>query len=147
MTREGEPGGELRVDGVIETALHVESVPRAMRFYEEVLGLEAMVHTETFAALDAGRRTVLLLFAQGSSTAGTQSAGGFVPGHDTRGPSHLAFAVAGAAELERWVARLEACGVSIESRVTWPRGGTSVYFRDPDGHSVELLTPGLWPNY
>ena len=22
-----------------------------------------------------------------------------------------------------------------------------VYFRDPDGHLVELATPGLWPNY
>jgi catechol 2,3-dioxygenase-like lactoylglutathione lyase family enzyme len=31
--------------------------------------------------------------------------------------------------------------------VGWPRGGRSVYFRDPDGHSVELATPGLWETY
>jgi catechol 2,3-dioxygenase-like lactoylglutathione lyase family enzyme len=35
----------------------------------------------------------------------------------------------------------------VESRVTWLRGGTSLYFRDPDGHSLEVATPGLWPNY
>ena len=29
----------------------------------------------------------------------------------------------------------------------WPRGGESLYFRDPDGHLVELATPGLWANY
>ena len=29
----------------------------------------------------------------------------------------------------------------------WPRGGESVYFRDPDGHLLELATPGLWPGY
>jgi catechol 2,3-dioxygenase-like lactoylglutathione lyase family enzyme len=23
----------------------------------------------------------------------------------------------------------------------------SVYFRDPDGHLLEVATPGLWPNY
>ncbi|HWQ03343.1 MAG TPA: glyoxalase, partial [Candidatus Nitrosotenuis sp.] len=26
-------------------------------------------------------------------------------------------------------------------------GGRSIYFRDPDGHSLELVTPGVWPNY
>lgn len=26
-------------------------------------------------------------------------------------------------------------------------GGESVYVRDPDGHSVELVTPGLWAIY
>ncbi|MDF2970539.1 MAG: glyoxalase, partial [Microvirga sp.] len=37
--------------------------------------------------------------------------------------------------------------IPIESRVTWPRGGTSLYFRDPDGHVLELATPGLWATY
>jgi catechol 2,3-dioxygenase-like lactoylglutathione lyase family enzyme len=31
--------------------------------------------------------------------------------------------------------------------MAWPRGGTSLYFRDPDGHLVELATPGLWSIY
>jgi catechol 2,3-dioxygenase-like lactoylglutathione lyase family enzyme len=28
--------------------------------------------------------------------------------------------------------------------VEWPRGGRSLYFRDPAGNSVELVTPGPW---
>jgi catechol 2,3-dioxygenase-like lactoylglutathione lyase family enzyme len=31
--------------------------------------------------------------------------------------------------------------------VTWPLGGTSLYFRDPDGHLLELATPGIWAVY
>jgi catechol 2,3-dioxygenase-like lactoylglutathione lyase family enzyme len=46
-----------------------------------------------------------------------------------------------------WEARLAAHGVAVESRASWERGGRSLYFRDPDGHSVELVTPGTWDNY
>nr|WP_197998803.1 hypothetical protein [Gimesia aquarii] len=35
--------------------------------------------------------------------------------------------------------------IGIESRVNWPRGGESIYFRNPDNHVVELATPGIWP--
>ena len=38
-------------------------------------------------------------------------------------------------------------GVEIESEVSWDGGGTSLYVRDPVGHSVELATPGVWENY
>ena len=47
----------------------------------------------------------------------------------------------------RWEAQLADAGVAIEGRTKWPRGGESIYFRDPDGHLVELATPGLWPGY
>jgi catechol 2,3-dioxygenase-like lactoylglutathione lyase family enzyme len=35
-------------------------------------------------------------------------------------------------------------GVPIELETDWPRGGKSLYFRDPAGNSVELITRGLW---
>jgi len=31
--------------------------------------------------------------------------------------------------------------------VDWPRGGRSLYFRDPDQHLLELITPGCWSIY
>ncbi len=137
--------GAPRVEHVLETSLHVEELDRARRFYRELLGLEEMAATERFAALDAHGGTVLLLFERGSAEHGTDTDGGWIPPHDARGPSHVAFAVSDEEALEGWVARLVERGVAVESRVTWPTGARSVYFRDPDGHSIELATPGIWP--
>jgi len=59
---------------------------------------------------------------------------------------HVAFSI-GKDELERWEAHLASRGVTIEGRNDWERGGHSIYFRDPDGHLLELATPGLWEVY
>jgi hypothetical protein len=40
--------------------------------------------------------------------------------------------------------RRQSHGVTVEKEVEWPRGGKSLYFRDPAGNSVELVTPGVW---
>ena len=72
--------------------------------------------------------------------------GGVIPGHDGDCPTHFAFSIA-AADLPAWEARLAAEGIAIEGRMSWPRGGQSVYFRDPDQNLVELVTPGLWAIY
>ena len=53
----------------------------------------------------------------------------------------------GADQLPDWESRLSEHGVQILSRVSWPRGGQSLYFHDPDGHVLELLTPGVWRTY
>jgi catechol 2,3-dioxygenase-like lactoylglutathione lyase family enzyme len=71
---------------------------------------------------------------------------GRIPPHDGQGPAHLAFAIATEA-LGAWEIHLQERGVAIESRVQWDRGGQSIYFRDPAGHSVELATPGTWTVY
>ena len=90
--------------------------------------------------------SVLLLFARGATLEPLPTPGGVVPPHGGSGPQHLAFAIA-TASFDRWLAHFEASGIAIESRVRWPRGGESIYVRDPDGHSVELVTPGLWAIY
>jgi catechol 2,3-dioxygenase-like lactoylglutathione lyase family enzyme len=46
--------------------------------------------------------------------------------------------------LDVWRNRLHEHGVEIEKEATWPKGGQSLYFRDPAGNSVELVTPGCW---
>ena len=134
-----------RVRRLLETALYCADLTQTADFYQKLLGSTPMLSGDRLVAFDAGQSTVLLLFQRGNSGA-LETAGGLVPGHDGSGPVHLAFAI-DVADLATWESRLAHLGVEIESRVRWDRGGTSLYFRDPDGRSVELATPGIWPSY
>ena len=134
-----------RITGLLESAIYVDDMARACGFYRDVLGLTVMLETPRLTAFDAGAGGVLLVFARGQSREDMPGPGGTIPGHDGAGPLHLAFGIAAEA-VPAWRARLIAAGVALRSEVTWPRGGISLYFDDPDGHVVELATPGLWPN-
>ena len=132
--------------GVLETAVYVADMERARRFYEEVLGLRPMVADQRLCAYEVAGRSVFLLFLRGSTLESLPVGDGFIPPHDGNGHLHFAFSI-DAAEQTAWERRLADRGVAIESRVTWPRGGTSLYCRDPDHNLLELITPGVWPIY
>lgn len=136
----------IRPRRVLETALYSDDLARAAAFYERLLGCAPMLASTRLVAFDAGEGTVLLLFQRGASRQAVDTPRGTVPGHEGFGPVHLAFAIA-SGDVAAWERRLAEWGVALESRVAWPRGGASLYFRDPDGRSVELATPGTWPTY
>ena len=136
----------MQLNRVLETALYVDDLDRAAHFYEDVLGLKTLRNDARFRAYDVGGQSVLLLFRRGATLETVRLPGGTIPPHDGHGPLHVAFAVS-AQELPQWEQRLGQHGVAIEGRTDWSRGGHSVYFRDPDGHLLELATPGLWATY
>src|SRR5439155_10614240 len=63
--------------------------------------------------------------------------------HGATGPGHFALGIEAEA-IDAWRQLLQEHGVLIEKEVAWPRGGRSMYFRDPAGNLVELVTPGIW---
>lgn len=134
------------VNSVLETGIYVEDVERSRAFYQRVFGLEAIFSEERMCTLAVAPAQVLIIFKRGATLKPVPAGDSVIPPHDGSGPQHFAFAIA-AAELDAWKAHLAAQGVAIESTVKWPKGGTSLYFRDPDGLLVELATPGLWKNY
>lgn len=138
--------GRPQVDGILETCLYCDDIPRARAFYEGVFGFTAMVVEERIVAMDAGKGHVLILFKRGGTTKPVPVAGSFIPPHDGDGPQHFALAIAAGA-YDGWKRWLEEQGIAIESEVDWPQGGRSLYFCDPEGHLGELATPGIWSNY
>lgn len=135
----------LKPAHIAETALYVDDMERAARFYLELFHASVPRRDERLCALRINNQQVLLLFLRGGSLQPATIEGGVIPVHDGHGPLHVCFGI-GADELSAWEQHLAKLGIAIESRVRWPPGGTSLYFRDPDGHAVELATPGVWAN-
>jgi catechol 2,3-dioxygenase-like lactoylglutathione lyase family enzyme len=124
---------------VVETCIYADDLDRVEAFYRDVLGLEVIGKEDgRHVFFRVGQASVLLAFNATSTLRGDA-----LPAHGARGPGHFALGVT-AEDLPDWCARLSECGVAVEKEVQWPRGGRSLYFRDPPGNLVELVTPGLW---
>jgi catechol 2,3-dioxygenase-like lactoylglutathione lyase family enzyme len=136
-----------RVSGVLETSLYVTDLARSCAFYRALFGFTPFFTDERMCALEVPNEQVLLLFRHGMTDTPAPGPGpdGFIPPHHGRGELHLCFAIP-YGELAAWEAHLRRHDIAVESRLRWPHGGTSLYFRDPDDHSLEVATPGLWPN-
>lgn len=126
--------------------MYVDDLERAARFYEDTFEFRRLIGDERFCAFSVADRNVLLLFKKGATLTTVPTPGGPIPPHDGSGRQHVAFAIPAAAEAD-WNTRLRERGISVESTVDWPRGGRSVYFRDPDQNLLELITPGCWSIY
>jgi RimJ/RimL family protein N-acetyltransferase/catechol 2,3-dioxygenase-like lactoylglutathione lyase family enzyme len=140
LSGERAPSQPPPTDGLLETSLYVDDLARAVAFYQRVFGFALNFQAGRLASLAVRPGQLLLLFTkQGSAHLPTGA-------HHGDGNLHLAFAI-GAGMVERWRAHLGALGIAIEEETRWERGGTSLYFRDPDGHLVEVASPGVWENY
>lgn len=131
------------VNGILESALYVEDMDRSVGFYETVFGFRSLFRDHRICAMSVANKQVFLIFKKGASDKPARTPGGIVPGSDGSGHLHMAFSIA-LPQLDEWRTWLEENGVEIESTVRWNRGGTSLYFRDPDDHVIELVTPGTW---
>lgn len=134
------------VGRLLETALYVDPLERSIEFYERVFGFPKLTSDRRLCAFSVSGQQVLLLFQKGVSQEPVQTPGGLIPPNDGDGHLHVAFTI-DASDEGHWRNWLGQNGVAIESRVSWPLGGASLYFRDPDGHLLELITPGCWAIY
>jgi catechol 2,3-dioxygenase-like lactoylglutathione lyase family enzyme len=129
-----------RLEAILESSLYVRDLPRAIRFYRDVLGLRLLSEFEEKrgAAFRIGESVLLIFDAQ--ETAKPYA----LPAHGSAGPGHVAFRVA-PEELPRWREHLQSHGVAIEKEFSFDGQPPSIYFRDPDGNVLELAVPAIWP--
>ena len=137
---------QLKVTGVLETSIYTEDLARSVRFYESLFGFQNLGGDSRMCAFAVAPGQVLLLFKRGATLSPAITSGGIIPPHDGSGHLHFAFSISHES-LHAWREKLAAHGIVLTGDVKWERGGTSIYFDDPDGHVVELATPGIWANF
>ena len=130
----------MKVAKVIETGIYSEDLEKAEKFYTTILGLDVVSkQLPRHVFLSAGK-SMLLIFNPRETLKG----GGGIPTHSASGPAHFAFEIE-PQDYDLWKLRLTDNKIKIESEVVWDGRSKSIYFRDPDNHSVELMTKGFWP--
>lgn len=137
--------------GLLETSLYVSDLGRSKIFYERLFGTKAVSCDERFCAIAVARRQMLLLFRHGAAVApiAAHDGRGIIPDHGAQGRMHVAFAI-NATDAPAWEARLRTLDVHLESTVIGDQPEhvfISLYFRDPDGHLIELASHDLWDVY
>lgn len=124
-----------------ETVLYATDLAAALAFYQDILGLRQVGEMSGRGLVfRVTAESVLLIF----DPTQTVIPGAGVPTHGAIGPGHIAFNVPRGTWTELR-AHLSAHGVPIEMEVAWPRGGRSIYIRDPAQNSVEFIDGPVWP--
>ncbi len=129
-----------KILGVAEAVLYVTNLPRAMHFYTELLGLPQTAVFEDACFLQTGPTSTLILF----DIDALEKRVSVIPAHGSRGRGHVALAIP-PEEMDAWRQRLLAHGVEVEHEQDWPLGTHSIYFRDPDQNSLELIEATHYP--
>lgn len=114
----------IKTNGINHVVLHVSDVPRARKFYTELLGMTVAHESPGHVFLRCGTQQVALFEKRGAEP--------LTPGNDL---NHLALDIE-AGSYEEIKAELERAGLAVSGRPGDPR---CVYFPDPDGHRLQLM--------
>jgi catechol 2,3-dioxygenase-like lactoylglutathione lyase family enzyme len=114
----------IRAAGVDHVVLHVSDVQRSKKFYTDILGMTPYREDDGQVFLHAGSQGIALFKKDDGRP--------LTAGNDL---NHLALNVA-AGTYETLKLELERQGVAVAGR---PGDDRCIYFRDPDGHRLQLI--------
>jgi catechol 2,3-dioxygenase-like lactoylglutathione lyase family enzyme len=136
----------LQFRKIVETCIYSSDLVKTKDFYINTLGLEFVSEEkDRYVFLKAGQ-SMLLIFNPNKTLASNIN--------NTQFPAHGAFTppsiVHFALEIDKEKydnakSVLSEKNVKIDKEVVWQKGTNSIYFRDPGGNLVEIITPGSWP--
>ncbi len=131
-----------RIDHVV---LRVSSVPRALRFWCDVLGLRVERRIDALGLVQLRAGESLIDLVDVDSPLGR--AGGPAAGAEARNMDHVALRIEPfePEALRAWLAESGVEAGEVGERYGAEGTGPSLYVRDPDGNVVELKGPATVP--
>jgi catechol 2,3-dioxygenase-like lactoylglutathione lyase family enzyme len=134
----------LKFGKIIETCIYSPDLDVMRDFYVNRLGLDLVSEEEGRHVFVKAGKSMLLIFNPENTRLAANS---IFPVHGAMTPpSSIHFAL----EIEQ-VGYEGAKNVLIQNKIpiekemSWGSGGKSIYFRDPAGNLVEIVTKGQWP--
>jgi catechol-2,3-dioxygenase len=115
-------------------------------FYTDILGLDFVSEEkDRYVFLKAGQ-SMLLIFNP-NKTLPSDTSNTHLPPHGAFAPPSIIHFALEINEESYGYAKslLNQNNIKIEKEVTWEKVANSIYFRDPAGNLVEIITPGSWP--
>ncbi|HWP58254.1 MAG TPA: VOC family protein [Candidatus Acidoferrales bacterium] len=119
----------LKVTGIDHVVLHVKDLARAKKFYVDFLGMKVAHESSWQSFLKCGDQVVALFEVDEGAEI-----------HGGSEMNHMALRLE-AGDYQTVKAALEKAGFKVSGRRGDPR---CIYFNDPDGHRLQLLTPEEW---
>ena len=128
----------IPVSNIKETCLYVGDLYKTKAFYHEKLALPLISLVDGSHVFFKAGTSVLLCFLSESSSVQTT-----LPPHHASGHIHFAFETEGSnyQNCKEWIINMD---IEIVHEQKWANNKMSFYFRDPDGHLVEIVEQGLW---
>src|SRR5262249_15279498 len=119
-------GTALKVTGIDHVVMYVEDLERSRRFYIDLLGMQVEHEDTGQLFLRCGTQQVALFTSRNDA-----------PIHAGSELNHMALRLE-SGDRASVKAVLEAAGCEVHGR---PGDPDCLYFRDPDGHRLQVLTP------
>lgn len=128
----------MKITQIKETCLYVQNLSITKEFYNLKLDLPVISSVDNRHIFFRAGSSVLLCFNPEATKAEAN-----LPPHFAYGFQHIAFEV-GVAEYQPWLKKIENAGIEIIHLQEWKKGLQSFYFKDPDGHVLEIVPEGIW---
>lgn len=127
------------ISRIKETSLYVKDLKRTKQFYQDKLGLKVIGYDEKRHIFFKAGNSILLCFLPDATNNGS----GNLPAHSAKGSIHVAFEIL-KEDYYSCKDKIKKAGIEIIQEQDWKSGLKSFYFRDPDGHLLEIIQEGIW---
>lgn len=128
----------MKITQIKETCLYVQDLNITKDFYNIKLDLPVISFVDGRHIFFRAGSSVLLCFNPETTKTETN-----LPPHFAYGSQHIAFEV-GVEDYQSWLEKVKKAGIDIIHIQEWKKGLQSFYFKDPDGHVLEIVPKGIW---
>jgi catechol 2,3-dioxygenase-like lactoylglutathione lyase family enzyme len=131
----------MKFSKIIETCIYSSNLKEMKEFYQDRIGLELVSEEENrHIFFKVGENMLLIFNPKVTMYEKDTKHGAITP------PSmiHFAFEIK-KDDFQTIKMDILNKNIKIEKEVIWKNGGSSIYFRDPAGNLVEIITDNFWP--